>query len=725
MSIWALGVGQGEAKECVVGNSRISRYGIFSGLERPRLIDSKHDLTEAGQLHLLGFDPPSSAPTATALFDIGELNAISSGFYTYKYIGLCSRHRRPVPVGDDTGDYTRSNPSPVSNAVFLDVGYRATSVTMGYLPREDISHIGLYRSLVADTSNVALAGDWYLTVVTTNSSTPNGLMNVIDIKPDWELGDYAVETDNYPPNAYPYATEVDNVVFAGGSRCVGEGLRVTVATGSWGVVLETAGRVFYDGIRGWKFTIVGDAEGGVDGLGHYYCRYLTPTLLQLLDEDNNPLAYNGSMSGTDRSFWCYIDGDVLRWSKIGEPESWPLTNSLNTRGEITGLGQIPNQSMLAVCTDRPEVRIFDLSVIGSSVFKTSSVLVSNEFSAYQFSLCGVEGRLRGIDPWRGAIWECDGSAVRDITRGALSDIWKYLTTQTEKQKNWHCCYDPHQKIFGAFVTLATSVRYVDFGILQNVRTGRWFFNFEKDLLCTGQYKDPNTGREMVLGGTQGQGTYGATWGRIFAKGHYNEWIYPDFKTHGTITSATPTVVTVDVTDGTLLQTAGDGLNGRWALITDADDENEQLAFISANTTGTFTINAVYGGNSATLLDPVPEAGWKFYIGLIEAKWGKKSFVFARPDIPKQLTDIISRMTGTDADNPPFVRLYRGTTDDYTIQVDMQRAEYIAAGDKTETWKVKNESVEPAFQIGLTLYDRSYGALEIEDLSLLFSFLEEG
>jgi len=721
-AVFALGVGQNEVKECYAGNLRVARYGIFNGLERPRIIDAKHDLDDKGQLHLLGFDPPSSAPVAASLFDIGELNAVGSGFYTYKYIGLCSRHRRPVPVGDDTIDYTRSNPSPVSNAVFMDVGYRACSVTMGYLPREDISHIGLYRSLVSDTSNVALAGNWYLTVVTTNCSTPTGLMNVIDVVPDWELGDYAVETDNYPPNAYPYATEVDNVIFAGGSRCFGEGLTVTVCTGTWGVYLETAGRKFYDGIRGWKFTLVGDGAGGVDGLGHYYCRYLTDGILQLIDENGNPMNYDGDLSGTGRSFWAYIDGDVLRYSKIGEPESWPLTNSVNTRGEITGLNQIPNQSMLAVCTDRPEVRIFDLNVIGSPVFK-NSLLVSNEFSAYQFSLCAVEGRLRGLDCWRGAIWECDGSAVRDITRGILGDIWKYLSTNTEKQKNWHSCYDPHQKIFATFVALASSVRYADFGIIQNVRTGRWFFTFDKDLLCTGAYKDPNTGREMVLGGTQGQGTYGGTWGRIFAKGHYNEWLYSDYKTHGTVVTSTATTVTVDVTDGVNLQTAGDGLSGRWVLVTDENDENEQLGFISANTTNQFTVNAVYGGYNDTQFDPVPEAGWKFYLGLIECKWGKKTFTFGDPAIMKQILDVKARITGTDEDLPPFIRVYRGTAGEYTRQASLQQREYIDAS-VTESWQSRNEPIEAAFQYGLTFYDRSYEGIELEDITITFQRVEE-
>lgn len=722
MSTYALGVGQSECKDVAVGNTRMNRYGLFNGLERPRIIDEKHDLDGDSQLHLLGFDPPSSAPVAVSLFDIGELNAVSSGFYTYKYIGLCTRHRRPVPVGDDTLDMTRSNPSPVSNAVFLDVGYRATSVTMGYLPREDISHIGLYRSLIGATSNEAIAGDWYLTVMTTNASTPNGMMNVIDVLPDWELGAYAVETDNYPPNAYPYAAEVDNVIFAGGSRCIGDGLTVTVCTGTWGVQLETAGRKFYDGVRGWKFTLVGDASGGIDGLGHYYCRYVADNLLQLIDENGAPMNYDGSLTGTARRFWCWIDGDLLRWSKIGEPESWPLTNSVNTRGEITGLAQVPNQSMLMVCSDRPEIRIFDVNVIGSTIFKHST-LISNEFSAYHFTLVPVEGRIRGIDAWRGAIWESDGSAVRDISRGVLSNVWKYLTTQTEKQKNWHCCYDPHQKIFGAFVTLATSVRYVDFGIVQNTRTGRWWLSYDKDLLCTGQYKDPNTGREMVLGGTQGLGTSGGTWGRIFAKGHYNEWLYPDFKTHGTVTTATPTVVTVDITDGILLQTAGDGLKGRWGLVTDANDQNEQLAFISANTTAQFTVNAVYGGNSATQFDPVPAAGWKFYLGLIECRWGKKSFTFTDPGAMKQVLDVKARITGTDADHPPFLRLYKGAAEDFTRQASMEQREYIDAS-ATESWQSRNEPIEPAFQFGMSLYDRSYNGIEIEDITITFSPVQE-
>lgn len=716
MAKYAIGIGQGSYKESVCGNVSMNRYGIFNGVERPRIVDEKHDLNDKDQLHLLGFDAPSSAPVAANLVDIGELTEGPGSFYTYKYIGLCTRHRRPVPVGDATDAYTRSNPSPVSNAVEMGALDRACSVTMDYLPREDISHIGLYRSLTKATSNLAIAGNWFLTCVTTNASTTDGLMTVTDTIPDTELGDYPVETDNWPPNAHPYAAEIDDTIFAIGSRGIGSGLTCQVWAGSWGVLLETAGEKFFDGIRGWKFTILGDASGGIDGLGHYYVRYLTDNLLQLIDENNNPMVYDGAMAGSGNAFVCYIDGHVLRWSKKGEPESWPLTNSLIMRGDGIGIAQIPNQSLLLVCTDRPEMRVFDVNVIASPIF-AKSTLISNEFSAYHFSLTEVEGRLRGIDPWQGAIWQTDGSAVANLTQGVLKDIWEYLSTQPVKQKNWHCCYDPHQKIFGAWVTLADSQRYVDFAIIQNLRTGRWFFNHEKDLLCSCRYRDPNTGRVIVLGGTEGLGTTGGTWGRIFTPDHYNDWIYSNTLLSGEIIAGTPNIINVDNTDDDL-QTPGDGLKGRWVLVTDADGNNEQVASISANTINTMTVDAVYGGASATQFDPVPEAGWKFYVGLIECKWGPKRFTFDDPAVFKQVMDVYARIAYADADNPPFIRLFRGNTLTYTRQLELSRAQYVDGSD-TDSWRSLNEPIEPSLKWGMRLYDRSYEPIRIEDITLKF------
>jgi len=228
---------------------------------------------------------------------------------------------------------------------------------------------------------------------------------------------------------------------------------------------------------------------------------------------------------------------------------------------------------------------------------------------------------------------------------------------------------------------------------------------------------------MVLGGTQGLGDSGATWGRIFCPRHYNEWIYPGSLVFGTITTATGTVVTVDVTGGVNLQTDGDGLAGRWVLITDEDGEQEQVAFISANTGGTFTVNYVYGGANSYALDPVPQEGWKFYLGMIEVRWGPKRFTIDEPSIQKHFLEMYTRIKDTDPEHPPFARLYRGVASGYERQVALTRSRY-DGGVVTECWQAKKVPMVPAHQFGLSLVDRSYSGIEIQDLTLIFNPLEQ-
>lgn len=729
MAKFDLGICQGVVKENFCGNIRMNRYGIFNGLERPRRIDASHRLT------LLGYDPPTSACSCIPVFDTGRMTAGS--WYSYRYIALNWRFRRPVPVADETDAFTRGNPGPVSSAIMLGPQDQACSVMMNGLPwpapdwyPHDVTHLGLYRSFASPSSTQAEIGPWFLTMVCSNQTGAGSPVTVVDVKHDTELGE-EVEIDNFPPNAYRCAIEIDDEIYMGGRREVGEGLTCRVTFGSPLVILETAGRRFYDGIRGWKFCLLEDDNvGGVDGIGNYYVSYVRPavgitstTHLRLEDEFGNQIPYGGRLSGGGRKFVAWIDGNLLRWCKKGEPESCRPQDSALTQGDITGLAQIPNQPMLVVVTDKPTVHIYDTTIIGSPRFKIP-LLISNEFMAWQPSLCPVEGRLRGIDPAKGCIWECDGAAVRDITRGVLQDIWKYLSTDITNQVNWHAVYDANQKIYGAFVTLANSGRLVDFAILQNVRTGRWFFAWPKDMLCTCPYFDPHTGQRMVLGGTQGLGTSGGTWGRIWTPDHYNDWIYPNSLLSGTIVAGAANNITVDVTGGVFLQTVGDGLKGRWVMVTDANGENEQVASISSNTAANMTIDRVYGGGNPALFFPIPAAGWKFYVGLIECRWGPKSFTFADPSILKRVLDIYLRMDDADAANPPFIRLYKGLAHEYERQIGLSRVPYID-GTPTEGWRNLKDNIEPCLEWGFALVERSYKGIEIKDISLVFNPLDQG
>lgn len=723
MAIIHLGVGQNEAKECYPGNVRVNRYGVWNGLERPRRIDSQGNLT------LMGLDPPLVAPYGTALVNIGELD---SGWYSYRHIPLNRRHVRPVPESDETQDFTRGNPSPVSSAILVPFGYAACSIWLPrYLadqPRTDVplecTDIGLYRTRVFPSSDASLVGPWFFTSLIPNNSSANGNLHCVDVTADDNLGE-EIETDNFPPDASPFALEIDDTFFAGGRRVIGEGLTLAVASNASVLLLETAGRRFYDGIRGWRLHLEGDYKGGMDGLGNFFASYIDSGQIGLHDADLEDLGYDGAFQiTTGQEFRLYKPGDALRWSKIGEPESWPINpytqvNLVNTQGDIIGLGRIPNQPTLVLFTDKPEVRIFDVTILESPAFK-DSVLISNEFMGHHFSLHPVESFLRGIDPHRGTIWETDGSTVRDLTHGILKEIWTYLSTQYSKQENWHAIYDQYQKIYAAFVTLGSSNRLVDFAILQYLRTGRWFFAWPKDMLCSCPYLDPETGQWMVLGGTQGLGETGGRWGRIFTPGHYSMWVPGGTKRQGTIVGVpTPTQFTVDVTDGILFHTAGDGLQGMEVLVCDANDENEQIGLISANTGTSLTVNHVYGSTFSDQFDPLPIAGWKFYVGLIEVRWGPKRFTMQDPTIKKHVLDFYTRVAAVDSSNLPFVRLYKGLEPDYDKQIVLSRGEY-PDGSYTEVLQNKTDPITPPHEWGFALMERSYNGIEIHDISFVWN-----
>jgi hypothetical protein len=264
---------------------------------------------------------------------------------------------------------------------------------------------------------------------------------------------------------------------------------------------------------------------------------------------------------------------------------------------------------------------------------------------------------------------------------------------------------------------------IDFSICQHVTTGGWFFNFEKDLLCSAQYHiDPVSGSDMVLGGTQGPGYgKGGVWGRIWCPNVYSEWLPESTLWMGTILSATPTSIVVDVSGGLAFT---QDLVGRWALITDANGEYAQVAYIWSHTQDTLTFDSVTGGLNATRLNPVPSVGWKFYLGMIECRWGPKRFDFGDPDVVKKVWEIWSCVSGYNETLPPFIRLYRGFEDGYTAQLRLTDTVYL---DRTKAQSLVNKvdhKLEQCPRWAMLYGERSYNQTILHSLTIVFSREQE-
>ena len=699
--------GQNVAKDCIVGDVQTNRYSVFNGLELPRRIGPSLEVT------LLGVQAGTKPTTAATSASAGALTA--GKYYGWVAVYASNRYTRPVAALDGSVNMTRGNPSEAITFLVTD-GTKAVDVTVPTISQAGITHVLLYRSIANTTATEAAAGPFFYVGQSANTGAS---VTITDAASDTDLGGLpSVELDNDPPNAYRYAVDVRGTIFAGGNFQLGLVNSCTVTPGSSTVTLDSD--ILYDGVRGWKFRCTADTTGGTEGSGLFYANYVDAHTLKLVDETGAEKLYDGSLSGAGQAFVLYLPGNVLCWSKPHEPEAWPILNSIDFEGNITGLIQIPNQSLLLVCTDKPSMVVLDINLIGTQSFGANQRIISQTFSATShYSLVTVEGAVRGIDATLGCVFEVTGIVIQDITKSVVPKIWKYLAQNLSLIRNWHCAYDQKQKLFAAFVTFQNSQRMVDFCIGQNVITGSWFFNWEKDLLCSGTYRDPNTGEFMVLGGTQGFTDSGAVWGRLWSPDVFDEW-FPGGLKSGTITASTgPLSFTVDhsVTD---LHTDDTGLKGRWVLVTDANGEHEQLGYILSNTAGEITLSTVVQGSSVpSTLDPLPASGWKFYVGLIECRWGPKLFDFGDPDVRKKVQEVWACTVGHDPANLPIIRLYRGFDTPYAEQLQLAERTYLDKGGTQTLANQTSAKLEPTMRWGISFIDRSYGATTLRSLTFVY------
>ena len=700
-------VGQNIAKDCVVGDRHMNRYGIFNGLERPRRVDSNLAVT------ILGVEAAAD-PTGVVL--AGGVGNLSAGWYAWVAVYASATYVRSVPVADGSGNYTRGNPS--SGSVALNPGVNTqVNVTVPAIAQAGITHILLYRSLASATQAQAEAGPFFYTEQAVNAGAA---VVILDNTADAALG-VEVEQDNLPPNAYRYAINADSYILTGGNYPIGIGLTCTVTPGS-NLVTADSGGVFYDGIIGWHFKCLDDKSGGTNNAGLYFANFIDGQTLQLVDGSNNPIAYDGDLSGAGQTFSVYLPGFVLRWSKKGEPESYPLENLINFEGDITGIAQIPNQPLILVCTDEPRMWILDLNLINTDSFKQNKLLLSTEFTASShYSLIPVEGRLRAIDAHQKTIIETDGSSVVDITSDFVPKVFDYLSNDWNQIKLWHCAYDEAQHLFAAFVTFQGSHRLIDFAICQHLVTKGWFFNLEKDLLSSANYLDYTTGEAMILGGTEGPGDdRGGVWGRIWYPNIYSEWIPEGSLLSGTITGVTDgQTFNVDTSTNALFSSS-DGLAGRWVLVCDANGEYAQLGYINTNTSDQISVNRVINGLDLYSFYPVPEIGWKFYLGMIECRWGPKLYDFGDPDVVKKVWEVWMTVHNHNESDPPFIRLYRGYEQGYAEQLSLTERLYL---DRTTNQSLVNKVSNKLEQVprwGVAFYDRSYGPTTLHSITIVFT-----
>jgi hypothetical protein len=230
---------------------------------------------------------------------------------------------------------------------------------------------------------------------------------------------------------------------------------------------------------------------------------------------------------------------------------------------------------------------------------------------------------------------------------------------------------------------------------------------------------------MTLGGTQGLATGGAVWGRIWCPDCYDEWIPPATLRSGTVVSATDVLLTVDVSGGVNLNTLYGGLKGRWVLVTDAEGENAQYAYINSNTVDTITIASIVGTVTPFAFNPIPVAGWKFYLGLIEFRWGPKRMEFGDPDLHKKVDEVHLVMSDYTSTDLPIIRLYRGMDSAYTIQKRMIESKYIDGNATDGLYSRYDSHIGDTPRWGVSVIDRSYAPTTLKSLTVIFHTVKPG
>jgi hypothetical protein len=256
-------------------------------------------------------------------------------------------------------------------------------------------------------------------------------------------------------------------------------------------------------------------------------------------------------------------------------------------------------------------------------------------------------------------------------------------------------------------------------------TGSWFFNYEKDLLCTALYRDLQTGDEYVLGGTEGYGTFGGRMGRIWVPDVYADWAPPSGLLFGNVDSVVnPSTIRVDNSGDDLYLDHG-GLAGLWVLVVDENKENAQLGYIDWNDADTFHVSDVIGSaGGGMVFDPLPTATSKFYLCLIECRWGPKFFEFGDPDSDKKVIDVRCVLLDYDDQNLPIVEFHEGITP------EVKRTLTLVEDKLHNGTASKGLHVPAGMQLismprwGMSIVDRSYGKYVLNSITVSYTKADE-
>lgn len=687
-----------------------------NGEEPTQVIDTNGNIFKAE------IPKPAAAPTVA---QVAGGTLVQNKWYCWVY---CYAASTAYPYVERTTSINgqicpRGNPSAFATKQIVGATNKTVRVTFVLPTRADLDEIWIFRTTAyatqAEAENAAKAGLLYFKGKVQMAISP-GVTSYDDGDPI--VGVDQVENDNYGASTFknviyydPYWIGFGNDIFRA---------QVTWTNGGTGVGIITLtgpSVQWWNGRDDQPFKLTGVTTGGIDGKGTFKFKYISSTTATI-QTGTLPI-----MSAGTKFITISPSTTTIYRSKSRDPFAWGWTRVVGTLNEAlewalkigggtgTAIATIPNESILKVDTEFPtRSYAFNLQLIGDfDQFKQTQKTISETFSvssqSSQFPAQTKDGNaiLWGMDYKSFTIVECNGITMNSISFPVQS-ILRNLTITKSDQVLCHGIYDPLTQCNCIWLTLKNSPSRVHYMIYQHAPTGFWGVVEDLDVLCSARVQDITTGLAKIMVGTE----YGL-YGQAFVDGVYQNWVQTPDPTTAVVTSATNISVTTSASSFDL-----NALKGCWVLITDANDQNEQWARVSAITLHQLTFDRVYAnGQRFATLQIVPSAGWKVYIGLIECR-GLKYFDFKTPNSDKKLVEIWVSQEGTTSAQPTILRLYREWETTLLAQLKPARDNY-KNGTPSTSFIEKKPPSELLKSLGLEVINREYAQWILRNIVLKY------
>lgn len=703
---------QKRVKDSFASSPVVGLAMLSNGEESVKVIDAK------GNVYAAGIAAPTVAPTVA---DNGVGLLPNNQWAAYLYVYASSKF--PFVESDLAINgqlYPRSNASPYTAYQYTGAGSRKVTGLATKTVSPGIDIIWVFRTAFFATQieaqTAAAAGAAFFVAQVANSGgagtvawTDNNPVNSAD----------QVQSDNYVAPQFQFCVYYDPYWWGFGN------LPFTAAA-SWadvaglGVITLTGTDTWFDGRNGQNVTLPGITTGGFDGLGTFKFLWLTATTAGVTIDGTTRVALGAT--GSPGTVTTQGPATTLYRSKSRNPFSWGFTQTIGSvnvpqlyafkvgGGMGTAIAVVPNNPTLKLDCEYPaKCFTLNLRAAGTTAFEGTRRIISDVYSVSahfsQFAAITQNGQtvLWGLDYKNFAIVQSDGITQVPIS-GPIPLILRALTQDRTRQLLAHGVYDPRTELNCLWVCTASSLSLVNYLIYQHAPTGLWGFSNEQDVLSSGAIQDSLTGSTKIFVGTQT-----GFLGQAFVRDTYNNWLPDTGAFVGTCTAATSNTLTITES----LNITDDGLVGNWALVTDATGQQEQMARISAVTLHSLTFDWIRPlvGTVTTAFSPVPIAGAKIYIGLIECRL-LKYFDFNVPQTDKKLMELwftqqsvsqnTANLTGT------LVRWYRERENTYQQFTPLQNKYGPNDDQPSDAWfTVEDIPAELVKMFGLEIINRGY------------------